>query len=578
MLPEIPDDKEPCFLEQNPLNPCGVANVVMLQNLPWHGNVLMSLTSCRVLVDGSVFPVEPKPSTFAVSFTDESPHMTELDIMFDFSAANTRWKKLATEAKNRRGEVHENSALPSNHSGYSMEDQSFVQDWIQHSRPDHQIFLSHLQAMAEKEAHDLDRILGILGIVGAVLLGLLLWSGYRLSESSKMGSRRSLEFHKLLQRKQKILLEHSTMTNHPEPPSQQSAEVIAKQEEQHFHASRLSCDKNGAIENRDLGRVVVVDQRPPLRLVLLLTSLSIKRDQVANQKLMQTILESQEFLEVDLLDGADPQHKLRRNELFEISGLRANYPQLFVMAGTKVRFVGDLERVQQLNDNGLLTHAELLDDEKMQGAHELSSFLENTLPAPSETRRETYLPCPMTPPSREGAMRSYVSPPLSGAETTTSIEDDDDDDVDSIASSSSGAAPSTSEASTSSGSSELSPCSKLAREWAERKSERRSQRRAMQAKLRPLAIQWNTGEAVMFGKTASITTMKQMEQPHEFTEGKDVANHSDLLPLQHGILETDSSTDNGEQVQSLKLTPLLPDLVCSTPGSKEQSSFVDDYW
>jgi hypothetical protein len=623
-LPEIPDDKEPYLLQQNPLNPCGMDNVVILQNLPWHhdGNVLMSLTSCRVLVQDIVFPVEPKPSTFALSFTEESSHMTELDVMFDFAVARTRWNELAAVAKKHHlqddDDADDDSAFSSNHT-VRPEKSLFAQDcmsppqdrippfhntgeeycsenMIHASHPDQRIVLARLQAMAEKEAQDLDRLLGVLGILGALLLGLLLWSGHQLYESSKNSdSRRCREYQTLVaEEKQPILSDHN-LPHHPE--SFQHAEHAI----QEARASSVSDGPYGHGDPKEL--VVVQDQGSPPRLLLLITSLSIDRNQVTNQKLMRTLLQSQGFLEMDLLDGADPHHKSRRNELFEISGMRANYPQLFVVAGTKIRFVGDLERVQRLHDHGRLTREELLDREKARDAYESSTILQ--WPAsPNAEKTQTAVPYPTTPPPRNQAMLRYLSPPLSDTETTmTSFEDDDDDDDedgDSQASSSFSSASSTlleqeEEASTDSALSDLSPCSKLAREWTKRKTERRSQRRATQAKLQPLAIQWNTGEDLLVpASSKSILEPSQttpqvihemdtshLEQLHQSHEAAEVANDSKLLPLKERTMLDDSNINNDDKREPLKPapdTPLLPDLVFSTPGSKEESSFIDDYW
>lgn len=52
------------------------------------------------------------------------------------------------------------------------------------------------------------------------------------------------------------------------------------------------------------------------------------------------------------VDGSNPDEKARRNELFEISGLRGVYPQLFVRnpVSQKLEFFADYERIELLND------------------------------------------------------------------------------------------------------------------------------------------------------------------------------------------------------------------------------------
>eukprot|EP00934_Nitzschia_sp_Nitz4_P000658 Nitzschia sp. Nitz4//scaffold97_size77645//32073//33488//NITZ4_005517-RA/size77645-processed-gene-0.92-mRNA-1//-1//CDS//3329560653//658//frame0 len=52
------------------------------------------------------------------------------------------------------------------------------------------------------------------------------------------------------------------------------------------------------------------------------------------------------------VDGSNPDEKLRRNELFEISGRRGVYPQLFVRNRTigKLQYFADFDRIELLND------------------------------------------------------------------------------------------------------------------------------------------------------------------------------------------------------------------------------------
>eukprot|EP00980_Cylindrotheca_fusiformis_P005940 scaffold1259_cov102-Cylindrotheca_fusiformis.AAC.4 len=56
----------------------------------------------------------------------------------------------------------------------------------------------------------------------------------------------------------------------------------------------------------------------------------------------------------DIVDGSDLQQKEKRNELFDISKLRAKYPQLFVVekASSKPKFIGNFETIQGMNESG----------------------------------------------------------------------------------------------------------------------------------------------------------------------------------------------------------------------------------
>ncbi|CAJ1941345.1 unnamed protein product [Cylindrotheca closterium] len=59
--------------------------------------------------------------------------------------------------------------------------------------------------------------------------------------------------------------------------------------------------------------------------------------------------------QLELLDGCDKQMHERRNELWGVSGIRAQYPQLFTVDDdAKIQYVGDYANIMYLNDNGTL--------------------------------------------------------------------------------------------------------------------------------------------------------------------------------------------------------------------------------
>lgn len=59
---------------------------------------------------------------------------------------------------------------------------------------------------------------------------------------------------------------------------------------------------------------------------------------------------------LEILDGCEKEVKERRNQLWDVSGVRAKYPQLFAVEsdGTTISFVGDYENIISLHDNGSL--------------------------------------------------------------------------------------------------------------------------------------------------------------------------------------------------------------------------------
>ena len=100
---------------------------------------------------------------------------------------------------------------------------------------------------------------------------------------------------------------------------------------------------------------------PPHLLLLVSKSTIGNREQLANQDLVATMMESQ-GLAPQILDGADPANRERRNELFGISGLRAKYPQLFAVKSKDEppTFIGNFESIQELNECRQLNKAHLL--------------------------------------------------------------------------------------------------------------------------------------------------------------------------------------------------------------------------
>ena len=55
------------------------------------------------------------------------------------------------------------------------------------------------------------------------------------------------------------------------------------------------------------------------------------------------------------IDGSDPSNQDRRNELFEISGLRGTYPQFFFTEEEETSFLCEYDVFQQFIDSGALS-------------------------------------------------------------------------------------------------------------------------------------------------------------------------------------------------------------------------------
>jgi hypothetical protein len=67
-------------------------------------------------------------------------------------------------------------------------------------------------------------------------------------------------------------------------------------------------------------------------IVLLISTFGCNNlEQKTNQERTKIILNKFDLLKVKEIDGSDPSNKELRNKLFKVSGIRGNYPQLFII-------------------------------------------------------------------------------------------------------------------------------------------------------------------------------------------------------------------------------------------------------
>jgi hypothetical protein len=97
------------------------------------------------------------------------------------------------------------------------------------------------------------------------------------------------------------------------------------------------------------------------QLLLLISSMSGSVEVASSQTRLQGILKGLHLPkeEVQVLDGCDLAIKDRRNELFGISGIRAKYPQLFLVDTStgETQFVGNFDDISYLHDTNTLAQA-----------------------------------------------------------------------------------------------------------------------------------------------------------------------------------------------------------------------------
>ncbi|EEC43046.1 predicted protein [Phaeodactylum tricornutum CCAP 1055/1] len=88
-------------------------------------------------------------------------------------------------------------------------------------------------------------------------------------------------------------------------------------------------------------------------LLVLCSHQSLDRSVTVNQIKVFTILGGHN-ISYETIDGADPVHKQTRNHLFEVSGLKAQYPQFFLVRNGELTFWGDFHQFVQADQNGEL--------------------------------------------------------------------------------------------------------------------------------------------------------------------------------------------------------------------------------
>eukprot|EP00632_Arachnochrysis_sp_CCMP2950_P012782 CAMPEP_0185702090 /NCGR_PEP_ID=MMETSP1164-20130828/11118_1 /TAXON_ID=1104430 /ORGANISM="Chrysoreinhardia sp, Strain CCMP2950" /LENGTH=181 /DNA_ID=CAMNT_0028369249 /DNA_START=1 /DNA_END=543 /DNA_ORIENTATION=- len=83
--------------------------------------------------------------------------------------------------------------------------------------------------------------------------------------------------------------------------------------------------------------------------ILLCTSVPSSTIIDGNQTFVRQVFTGRKIPYVEI-DGMDATRKDERNALFALSTLRGKYPQVFVRRGAETTFVGDFDKINELND------------------------------------------------------------------------------------------------------------------------------------------------------------------------------------------------------------------------------------
>lgn len=125
--------------------------------------------------------------------------------------------------------------------------------------------------------------------------------------------------------------------------------------------------------------VAAAHEEEPPRLLVLISGQSLSREHASIRQKATTILNGHK-IPFDEMDGSVLSVRDRRNELFKISGLWAQYPQFFIREGEQTIFWGTWETLQQCNDAGKI--AEEFAPQRM-GGQSASAIPDASSPNPS---------------------------------------------------------------------------------------------------------------------------------------------------------------------------------------------------
>ena len=112
--------------------------------------------------------------------------------------------------------------------------------------------------------------------------------------------------------------------------------------------------------------------------ILLYTSMPANSVVGGNQRFVRQAFLGRN-IKLQEIDGMCPESKETRDELFGVSNLRGKYPQVFVKVRGETTFVGDFEKINELND------CETLPPEILQAHPHIETFskvFERFLPPP----------------------------------------------------------------------------------------------------------------------------------------------------------------------------------------------------
>lgn len=139
--------------------------------------------------------------------------------------------------------------------------------------------------------------------------------------------------------------------------------------------SRISNRKGALVARyRNYRQQKIIAMSEAKKLIVLVSNGCHDRTQSSNQEKAQSWFLSRKVPMI-IVDGMDANQREKRNELFEISGIRGNYPQFFFEDKEgSISFFGSFEKIEQLNETSglpaevLAQHPEIETWEKVFGS------------------------------------------------------------------------------------------------------------------------------------------------------------------------------------------------------------------
>jgi short subunit dehydrogenase-like uncharacterized protein len=158
-------------------------------------------------------------------------------------------------------------------------------------------------------------------------------------------------------------------------------------EEKESATNAVGVQDRAAPGNMEVPATVPKSTESTKRVLVLVSNQSFERSVLENQRNAMVVLDAK-GIKYTTLDGADPANKAARNELFALSGLRAKYPQFFVVQGEVHTFFGGMDTFNEAHEDGSLANELLGSESSAAESFKENQAFETKQPTPEGTPKE----------------------------------------------------------------------------------------------------------------------------------------------------------------------------------------------